>query len=248
MSSSEDISRWDAVADAYADAVGHGQDSFFHRAEPAFRAAIPSPSGQRILDVGCGHGWLSRQYAELGAEVVGIDGSRRLIDKARVNPSSVEWVVHDLDSGLPPRIGRFDAAIAHMVLMDLPSLSSLLNDVQRLLKPGGVLVASVLHPAFFNQKVQGADNKWFRQVTSYLTPQRWWIDSFGGHWHYHRPLEFYVRELSAAGFAINGLSEPRSLPHDRLDEAVWSDYQKWFADIPTMLVIQAEKRWQGPGD
>ncbi|WP_157983776.1 class I SAM-dependent methyltransferase [Nesterenkonia muleiensis] len=242
MSSSEDISRWDTVADAYADAAGQEQDSFFRRAEPAFRAAIPSPTGQRILDVGCGHGWLSRRYAELGAEVVGIDGSRRLIDKARARPSSVEWVVHDLDTGLPPGIGRFDAAIAHMVLMDLSRLSPLLNDVQRLLKPGGVLVAAILHPAFFNQKVQRADDAWFRQVTSYLTPQRWWIDSFGGHWHYHRPLEFYIGELSAAGFVMTSLSEPRSLPHDQLDEVDWSEYQKWFADIPTMLVIEAEKR------
>lgn len=243
MDSTEDIGRWDAVADEYADVAGQPQDSFFRRAEPALEAAIGSPSGQRILDVGCGHGWLASRYAARGAQVVGIDGSRRLIDKAQAQPSNVRWVVHDLDTGLPPGLAMFDAAVAHMVLMDLPRLSPLLSDLHQALRPGGVFVATILHPAFFNQTVEQADDgAWFRRVTGYLTHERWRIDSYGGHWHYHRPLEYYIGELITAGFVITGLSEPRSLPHDLLDESDWSDYQRWFTDIPTMLTLQAQTR------
>lgn len=241
MSSSEDISRWNAIAETFSNTVGQPSDSFARRAEPAFHRAIPSPAGQRILDVGCGSGWLGAQYAKRGAEIVGVDGSEQLIGQARERHPSSEWLVHDFNAGLLSGIGEFHAAIAHMLLMDLPRLSPLLKDLRKALRPGGVFIASILHPSFFNQQIQEAEGAWSRKVTNYLTPQRWWIDSFGGHWHYHRPLEFYVKELVGAGFVITDVAEPRSLPSEHIDEAEWSDYQRWFADIPTMLVITAER-------
>lgn len=81
------------------------------------------PGGKRILNVGCGHGWLGARYARHGAKVVGMDGSKALIDEARATDRNAAWIVHDLDHGLPPDLGPFDVAIAHMVLMDLPVLA-----------------------------------------------------------------------------------------------------------------------------
>ncbi|MDE9366395.1 class I SAM-dependent methyltransferase [Luteipulveratus sp. YIM 133132] len=240
MTSDQDIERWDSVADAYARLIGQPEDSFFRRVDPSLRAAIGDAAGKRILDVGCGHGWLARRFVAEGASLVGVDGSRSLIDKARAAEPDATWIVHDLDEGLPDNLGEFDVAIAHMVLMDIPELEPLLTDVHGALSSGGVFVASILHPSFFNQEpVEDNQGARYRKVTEYLSPQRWWINTFGGHWHYHRPLESYTQALLKAGFVITGLAEPRTLPNSPILEHEWDSYQRWFAQIPTMLTIEA---------
>lgn len=115
-----------------------------------------------------------------------------------------------------------------------------MSDLRSVLKPRGSFVATILHPAFFHQDpVETGDGARFRKVTGYLEAERWWIDSFGGHWHYHRPLEAYVRSFTEAGFAVTGMAEPPSLPHLLRTESEWTDYERWFASIPTMLVLEA---------
>lgn len=73
--------------------------------------------GQRLLDAGCGTGALAIAAAGLGANVVAVDLSPRLIglDRDRLSsdlgPGSVEFVVGDM---LDPELGHFD----HVVAMD----------------------------------------------------------------------------------------------------------------------------------
>ncbi|SNQ47439.1 hypothetical protein FRACA_190018 [Frankia canadensis] len=63
------------------------------------------------------------------------------------------------------------------------------------------------------------------------------IASFGGHTHYHRPLSWYVGRLAAHGLAVTGLHEPATLPAHRHPATQWSDYERWFATIPTMIAL-----------
>ena len=83
VSSGEDIALWDAAATAYAGVAGQSTDSFARRFIPFLAEQVGNPAGQRILDVGCGHGWLAKNLNEQGAIVTAIDGSRGLIDIAR---------------------------------------------------------------------------------------------------------------------------------------------------------------------
>jgi len=140
-----------------------------------------------------------------------------------------------LDRWLP---GPFDVVLCHMVLMDVPTLDRLLADVAVRLSEEGVLVASILHPAFFGQQ-PAQDHERHRRVTGYLGHEERWVETFGGHRHYHRPLSWYVGRLRDAGLAVVDLDEPPSLPARDVPESAWTEHERWFASIPTMLSFAA---------
>ncbi len=236
--SSDDLAAWDRSASRYASQVGGAADSFWRRFEPFLARWMPVGS-PNVLDLGCGHGWLAGLMAERGAQVVGVDGSAELVARARDDHPGLRFEVADLTGGLPDALsGPFDVVVSHMVLMDVPVLDRLLDDVAASLTADGLLVATILHPSFFRQEPV-YDEERHRRVTGYLEHQQWWIDSFGGHRHYHRPLAWYVQRLRDAGLAVVDLDEPPSLPSHGAPEHEWTDDERWFASIPTMLSFAA---------
>lgn len=239
MTSSEDLARWDRVAQVYAQTVGGDGDSLYRRLAPFLWQQFGDVSGRRLLDVGCGHGWLTDRLSRAGASVVGVDGSRVLIDIARRRHPGLEFEVFDLIGGLPRPARRYDRIVSHMVLMDIPLIDRILADIAACLEPDGVFVFSILHPCFFDQSpVQDADTgRWHRHVRGYLEHEQRGINSFGGHTHYHRPLSWYVDQLAAHGLAVTGLHEPLTLPAHQSPMTEWTNYECWFASIPTMIAM-----------
>jgi len=118
----------------------------------------------------------------------------------------------------------FDVVVALMVLMDIPDLSKLKVHI----RPGGILLATILHPAFFLQKTIDDEMGGYRQVRGYLDEEAWWIEGFGGHWHYHRPLGAYVSWLASCGLGVVELFEPEP-----------ATYEGWRRKIPTRIGIAA---------
>lgn len=228
------------MAHAYTEAIGHDGGSFFQRFLPFLRRHLPDFDGAKVLDVGCGHGWLSAYLAAQGAVPYGIDGSAALIASARQHYPALGFEVADLTEPLEAG-SDYDAAVAHMVLMDLPVLDPVMRTVASSLRPGGTFLFTILHPAFFNYRPSRPHDPqpWHRAVTDYLTVQQWRIESFGGHWHYHRPLQDYVTALAGVGLSVIGLDEPATPPEHRRAASQWTDHERWFATLPTMLSIAA---------
>lgn len=241
--SDADLVAWDNVAEAYAARVGEGSDPIYHRFHDfLWRHLGEDLRGLRVLDLGCGHGWLAELCSARGAAVVGVDGSEVLLDIARRRFPDIQFVHADLTSQLPRSIGsrRFNRVIAHMVVMDVPSLDSLADALRECVADEGVVVVTLPHPSFFNQtptEEPGGDR--YRRVKGYLEHEEWWITTFGGHRHYHRPLEFYVKWLASAGLGVVDLVEP---PVPVLKpELERNGYDRWFAGIPTMLGMAARR-------
>lgn len=241
--SSEDLRLWDAAASAYAGHVDGPADTFYRRVAGFLWNRLGDVRGLDVLDLGCGHGWLAEEMRRAGARVVGIDGSAALLAEARLHYPAIDFEQHDLTCGLPRPLRQYDRIVAHMVLMDVPTLDHLFADVAAALRPGGVFVFSILHPAFFSRAiVDGAPGgERYRKVTGYLDHETRWIESFGGHHHYHRPLSWYVEQIVRCGLAVTGLHEPPTLPGADIPETQWTDYQKWFSTIPTMLALSCHR-------
>lgn len=106
--------------------------------EVAF-AAIAEAAPRRIIEVGGGPGELSERIArELGAEVVMVDSSQRMVDLARAR--GVDARVGDVQD-LPFADGEFDCAVAAWMLYHVPDLDLALSELRRVVRPDGRLVA-----------------------------------------------------------------------------------------------------------
>jgi 2-polyprenyl-3-methyl-5-hydroxy-6-metoxy-1,4-benzoquinol methylase len=117
----------------------------------ALLQACGDVSGQRVLDLGCGEGWCSRELARRGAAVVGVDVCEAQIAAARAHPrepgARLEYRVMDAaDVDREPWAGPFHLATACMSLQSMPEPGRVLEATRQVLVEGGRLVCSVPHP------------------------------------------------------------------------------------------------------
>ncbi|MDT7808056.1 MAG: hypothetical protein QOJ70_1869 [Acidobacteriota bacterium] len=129
---------------------GIDADTFRHFCDFAnVAAALALPPDQRILDVGCGSGWLSEYFARLGYDVTGIDISPDLIDIARERiervpygadhetPLRCRFLIHDIESA--PLADEFDAVICYDSLHHFEDERAVLRSLAAMTRTGGAL-------------------------------------------------------------------------------------------------------------
>jgi len=99
---------------------------------------LDAKPGERVLDLGCGTGHLTRQIADAGVDVVGLDVSREMIEQARREHPTVRFEIAD---GHAFELGeRFDAVFSNAALHWMPELDRVFSRVHAHLKPGGRFV------------------------------------------------------------------------------------------------------------
>ena len=111
--------------------------------------ALDLPAGARILDAGCGSGWLSEYFARLGYDVTGIDITPDLIeisrDRIRALPPNIDhetpircrFLLHDLELGALAE--KFDAIVCYDAMHHLEDARSAIRNLAAMLPVGGVL-------------------------------------------------------------------------------------------------------------
>jgi 2-polyprenyl-3-methyl-5-hydroxy-6-metoxy-1,4-benzoquinol methylase len=104
-----------------------------------FRRYVAGP-GLKVLDLGCRDGSLSRAYAD-GNEIVGVDADREALAAAAELGIETHWA--DLDDPLDFDDASFDVVVAGELLEHLRDPHRVVEDVRRVLRPGGTFVASV---------------------------------------------------------------------------------------------------------
>lgn len=136
----------EAVRAQYADESGlRARQAIWQELEgpdprEALWQAIVDCSPRHVLEVGGGDGWLSERIArELGAEVVMVDQSERMVELAAER--GVDARLGDVQA-LPFRDGPFDLVVAAWMLYHVPDLDRGLAEIARVLSPGGRLVAN----------------------------------------------------------------------------------------------------------
>lgn len=97
----------------------------------------------RILDLGCGHGHLSKRLSDRN-DVYALD----VIDfSSFFKGTKVKFVKHDANKRLPFKAKFFDIVIANEVLEHLKNLNFVLDEIKRVLKDSGLLIADVPNTA-----------------------------------------------------------------------------------------------------
>ena len=101
--------------------------------------AVAEARPSRVLEVGGGEGELAERIVpELGAELVGVDQSERMVEIQR--GKGIDARVGDVQE-LPFSDGEFDVAVAAWMLYHVPDVDRALAELARVLRAGGRLVA-----------------------------------------------------------------------------------------------------------
>ncbi|TCN17248.1 class I SAM-dependent methyltransferase [Sinorhizobium americanum] len=111
---------------------------------PTLLAAAHVAKGMRVLDVCTGPGMLARAAVDLGAQVVGLDFSSKVIEIARRNVPEAEFLEGDAQA-LPFDAENFDAIVCGYGIIHVSDPPSAFSEMHRVLKLGGYLAASVWH-------------------------------------------------------------------------------------------------------
>jgi ubiquinone/menaquinone biosynthesis C-methylase UbiE len=99
--------------------------------------------GERVLDVACGTGVLSRESALRGAKVTGLDSSAAMLEVASRLAPDVAWHC-GMAERLPFDVGEFDVALNQFGLMYVADVDSAIREMVRVLRPGGRLAVALL--------------------------------------------------------------------------------------------------------
>lgn len=148
--------KYDDIADDYAAKVDSAPYNALYE-RPAMLELLPTVSGARVLDAGCGAGWFAAKLAQRGALVTAVDASTTLIEHARARFASaslgkfagqVELKVADLEAPLSfASDASFDGIVSSLVLHYLREWGPTLAEFRRILKPKGWFLFSTTHPA-----------------------------------------------------------------------------------------------------
>ncbi len=211
---------WDNVAEWYDEFLETSKDSYQkHVILPNILRILNLKKKDRVLDLACGQGFFSRQFAHTSAQVTGADASAELIALARArSPKQIIYHVLSADKLDSIVSGSFDAITIILALQNIKNIAGVFAECRRLIVPHGRVVIVINHPAFRipQQSSWGWDNArraQYRRVDAYLTESYAPIDMHPGAQRkettlsFHRPLQTYVNTLAKYDFYITRMEE-----------------------------------------
>jgi SAM-dependent methyltransferase len=162
--------------------------------------------GERVLDMGCGAGRHAFEMYRRGADVIAFDqdadelaGVREIFAAMRENGEVPDGADADVKEGdalsLPFADGEFDRVVAAEVLEHIPADLQAIDELVRVLRPGGTLAVSV--------------PRWFPEVVNWKLSEEY-HDTPGGHIRIYTDKEL-ISKLVRAGLRFDGKSYTHGL-------------------------------------
>ena len=246
------VEKWSRIAPIWSERYPD-----FHHKEliiPHVLELLNPGKNERILDIGCGEGKLSRIVAKRGAIVTGVDPSD-MIDFAIAKKGNKKITYFKGECGdLLKNEGKkvFDKIVANMMLMDVDNktLENIFSCIKKMLKTNGIFVFSILHPCFGVIPVRRSLKIPFDSekntdriiiVDNYFDEKKFSIELVKGHPtdHFHRTISTYVNHLATHGLMIETMIEPKPTleQQQKYPREAWQDYDR----IPTFLIVKARK-------
>jgi len=210
---------WDRTADEWQLQVGStGDSNRMLNSDPVIWSFAGDVRGLRVLDAGCGTGYLSNQLASRGARVTGVDFSDRMIAIAREQYPGIDFRVDSCSELVSVQDAEIDLVIANYVLMDTPDLEGTMLAFSRALRDRGRAILVFSHPCFpaGGATMPNSDQTIYRWDFSYFE-RRKRVDPPWAHFTsdfiwFHRPLSDYWKAFKSAAFTVLDFEEPRVIP------------------------------------
>ena len=234
----EAIRRWAGFPREALDAMEpDGDFARRHLLNPVLLRMLGDVGGRRILDAGCGHGYLSRILAGRGAHLTGVEPAQPLYDYATERearqPLGIRYVQADL-CRLPELGGPFDAVVANMVFLDIPDWAGAMRACVDALAAGGLLVFSITHPCFEQLSSSWREHGEYRSREYFAEYEI--VERYASN--FHRPLSAYLNQLVRLGCHLREVAEPALDPETA---AAAGPGAEACVHLPNFLVVAAER-------
>lgn len=233
---------YDKIADWYST---RKRDSYEFKIQfPAILNLLGDLCGKRLIDIGCGPGTYSVEFARRKANVFGADISRKMLNKAKKNAkmTNMTLMLQKADAhSLPYNDGSFDVAVLILTILN----SKMLEETARVLRPGGLLLFSDTHPIIESKgRWEGNDVGAGRIVEDYFSrnKRKWRIEPGPGRTitlkYYARTIEQCMNMIADAGFKILRIVEPK--PGKDVKNSDPLHYDR-CSRVPFFIIYLAEK-------
>lgn len=234
VTNEENIVAWSNIPLKEIEAFGdRGDFARQHLLNPAIFSLLGEVTGKKVLDAGSGTGYLARLLAKMGAKVTAVEPATDLfkyaLAKEQANPQEIVYLQEDL-SKISYR-SKFDIVVSNMVFMDIPDWQTAIINCIHALKPKGILVFSIIHPAFEERSDKIFEEKGYLKISEYLAEYK--IQQRHG-FAFHRPLSAYLNFVTSNSCNISQVLEPQ------LDEKLGKQQRNYH--VPNFIVFKVVKK------
>lgn len=235
-----DENGWKSSAPAWIEQVG--EDGDFSRQfvlDVPMLERVKRLSPERALDIGCGEGRFCRMISKFGISTVGVDPVEALIDHAKKRDPDGAYIVSYAED-LPFVDESFDLVVAYLSLIDIDLLDDAVQEMARVLKPGGRLLVANLtsfstSSAMFGDRYCRETGERIRPLGNYLKEEKGWFEWNGLRiQNWHRPLSTYMHTFLEAGLKLRVFDEPTPIggPVERVQS---------YERMPYLMMMEWEK-------
>jgi 2-polyprenyl-3-methyl-5-hydroxy-6-metoxy-1,4-benzoquinol methylase len=176
------------------------ESDMFHEAtiEHLHRYALAKEfvQGKKVLDIACGEGYGSHILAETAEMVQGVDIDESVITKAKTKyqRKNIGFTAGSVEK-IPFELASFDVVVSFETLEHISAHDSMLEEIKRVMKPGGILLISTPDKKNYGDKPGYANP--FHKKELYEAEFKTLLKK------YFRYQEFYYQNLYTASFLSN---------------------------------------------
>lgn len=203
LSDAKVIDSWHTNASPWTDAVRDGRiESRRLITDRAIVDAVMRRAPASVLDIGCGEGWLSRELAAKGIDVIGVDVVPGLIERADAAGGATFRVASYEEIAAGELHVRVDVAVANFAFIGEKSVEGVIRRIPSMLNEGGSLIVQTLHPVMACGDPPYVDGwrkgSWAGFSDDFTDPAPW----------YFRTIESWVALVVESGMNLVELREP----------------------------------------
>ncbi|MFJ5117481.1 class I SAM-dependent methyltransferase [Kitasatospora sp. NPDC088548] len=217
----EGYASWSAVYDSLP-------SSYIEVEEPVLHGILDTLPAGTALDAACGTGRQTGALVSRGHRTIGVDQSPEMLAKARERVPQAEFRVGRLES-LPLEDDSVDLAVCSLAMTHLPDLAAGVAELARVVRPGGRIIVSDLHP--FVIALQG------QCVFVHDSEQLAFVRN-----HVHLPGR-YLEAFTGAGLRVRACHEPLfngSLAPGGYEEFIADAARAAWDGLPIVIVWDVE--------
>lgn len=241
---------WESSSSWYDKTVGE-KGHYYHQSViiPKTLQLLNLQKGDKLLDVACGQGVLSR-YIPPHVNYLGLDLAPSLITQAKKHSPKHKFLIQDVTEPFSFSETNFSHATIILALQNIEKALDVFHNLKKVLKPHAKLLIVLNHPCFRipRQSSWGVDEakKWqYRRVDRYLSCLKIPIQTHPGSqktsqttWSFHHPLSAYSLWLKEAGFSLELIDEWASDKKSTGSKATMENRSR--AEFPLFLTLVAK--------